>query len=133
MERATGGCYRLRRGAGVGLLGAALVLAGCETERATAELIPGGDADRGGELMWTYGCGSCHTIPGVHDAHGQAGPPLAGWAGRDFIAGSLPNYPPNLIRWIMVPQAVEPGTAMPNLGVTEPEARDMAAYLYNLR
>jgi cytochrome c1 len=38
-----------------------------------------------------------------------------------------------LIRWIETPQAIEPGTAMPNLGVTEQRARDMAAYLYTLR
>ena len=82
--------------------------------------------------MADYGCGSCHVIPGVRNARGQAGPPLGGWAGREFIAGALPNNPRNLIRWIMVPQAVEPGTAMPNLGVSEREAHDMAAHLFSL-
>jgi hypothetical protein len=37
-----------------------------------------------------------------------------------------------LIQWIQDPQAVEPGTAMPNLGVDEAIARDTAAYLYTL-
>lgn len=36
------------------------------------------------------------------------------------------------MQWVMNPQAVEPGTAMPDLGVSEPEARHIAAYLYTL-
>jgi cytochrome c1 len=60
------------------------------------------------------------------------GPPLDAWAEREFIAGSLPNEPDALIDWIVNPQAIEPGTAMPTLGVTPEEARDMAAYLYTL-
>ncbi len=71
-----------------------------------------------------FGCGSCHTIPGVRGADAMVGPPLN---------GRLPNTPENLVHWIVTPQTVEPGTAMPNLGVSEREARDMAAYLYKLR
>ena len=48
-------------------------------------------------------------------------------------AGQLVNSPDNLIRWIVDPQTVEPGTAMPNLGVILAVARDMAAYLYTLQ
>ena len=55
------------------------------------------------------------------------------FARRAYIAGQLPNDPENLVRWIQDPQGVEPGTAMPNLGVTAAVARDMAAYLYTLR
>jgi len=43
------------------------------------------------------------------------------------------NTPANLFRWIRTPQQVEAGTAMPNLGVTEEQARDIASYLYTLR
>jgi cytochrome c len=50
-----------------------------------------------------------------------------------MIAGELPNSPDNLVRWIKDPKAVEPGTAMPDLGLTDDEARDVAAYLYTLR
>ena len=53
--------------------------------------------------------------------------------GRAILAGELPNTPANMIRWVRDPQAVEPATAMPNLGVTEQQARDIAAYLYTLR
>jgi cytochrome c1 len=45
----------------------------------------------------------------------------------------LRNTPPNLVRWIREPQAVVPGNAMPNMGVSEVDARDIAAYLYTLR
>jgi cytochrome c1 len=63
----------------------------------------------------------------------MVGPPLTMFAHRAYIAGQLPNQPENLVRWIQDPQGVEPGTAMPDLGVTPAVARDMAAYLYTLR
>jgi cytochrome c1 len=37
------------------------------------------------------------------------------------------------LRWLQVPQEIEPGSVMPNLDVTEQAARDMSAYLYTLR
>jgi cytochrome c len=95
--------------------------------------VTGGNADRGKAAIATYGCGSCHTIPGIRSAKGMVGPPLLYWSRRTFIAGEVPNTPDFLIRWIEVPQAIEPGTAMPNLGVPEGDARDIAAYLYTLR
>jgi cytochrome c1 len=60
------------------------------------------------------------------------GPPLTDFSHRGFIAGQLPNTGPNLIRWLLDPQAVEPGTDMPDLNLTETEARDIAAYLFTL-
>jgi cytochrome c1 len=50
-----------------------------------------------------------------------------------MIAGELPNSPDNLARWIQNPKSVEPGTAMPDLGLTTDQAQDVAAYLYTLR
>lgn len=94
---------------------------------------PRGDAARGREAITRYGCGSCHTIPGVPGARGLIGPPLAAWAERGFIAGKLPNEPGRLARWIMTPQSIEPGTDMPDMGVRADDARDIAAYLYTLR
>jgi cytochrome c2 len=96
--------------------------------------VPGGEPEQGKQLMQvTYGCGACHVIPGVPGATGKVGPPLDYFAERVFIAGQLPNTPDNLVRWIRNPQSVEPGTAMPDLGVSEPHARDIAAYLLTLR
>lgn len=83
--------------------------------------------------MDEFGCGGCHTIPGVDGASGMVGPPLASWSRRSYIAGNLPNTPENLIRWVMDPHVVEPGTAMPDVGLEEQQARDVAAYLYTLQ
>jgi cytochrome c1 len=91
-----------------------------------------GHPDRGAELIARYGCGSCHTIPGVDRANGLVGPPLTRFGARSYIAGELPNNADNLQRWISDPQAVEPGTAMPDLGVDAIDAQDIAAYLYTL-
>jgi cytochrome c2 len=122
---------------------AALLLAGlspfvilsCSRQEGQVETVRvgGGDADRGRVALDGFGCGACHVIPGVSGARGLVGPPLTMFARRAYIAGQLPNQPDNLLRWIQDPQAVEPGTAMPNLGVKPEVARDMAAYLYTLR
>ncbi len=93
----------------------------------------GGDAHRGAALITQYRCGACHYIPGVHDARGMVGPPLIYFGERTFIAREVPNSPENLVRWIRFPKSIEPGTAMPALGLSEQEARDVAAYLYTLR
>jgi cytochrome c len=72
-------------------------------------------------------------IPGITGASGMVGPPLTSWSQRRIIAGEVPNTPANLITWITVPQSIEPGVAMPNLGVSDGQARDIAAYLYSLK
>lgn len=81
------------------------------------------------EAIDTYGCGSCHTIPGIRGADGLVGPPLTRFHERPYIAGQLPNTPENLVHWIMSPQEVAPGTAMPDLEVVEEDARAIATYL----
>ena len=95
--------------------------------------VRGGDADRGRAAIRNYGCGACHVVPGIRDAQGTVGPPLTAWGRRTYIAGQVPNTPDFLVRWLEAPQAIEPGTAMPNLGVTAKDARDIAAYLYTIR
>jgi cytochrome c len=94
--------------------------------------VPGGSPERGADLIAQFGCGSCHIIPGIREADGLVGPPLIHFGRRKIIAGQISNTADNLIRWITNPQSVEPGTAMPNLNVTEEQARDIAAYLFEL-
>lgn len=126
--------------AGAGLaLALALALAGCDSnggpsaiEKKAAEMT-GGEPSRGKDVIRRYGCSSCHTIPGVEGARGQVGPSLEGIASRAYLAGKLPNTPGNMIKWIREPQEVQPGTAMPELGVTEQDGKDIAAYLYTLQ
>ena len=66
-------------------------------------------------------------------AAGVIGPPLDHFASRSFIAGRLPNTPPNLVTWIRAPQSVDPRTAMPAVGLGDHESRNVAAYLYTLK
>lgn len=98
-----------------------------------AEGLTGGDTVAGKVAMRRFGCGGCHAIPGIVEATGAVGPSLAGLAERSQLAGRLANTPSNLIRWIRDPQEVAPGNGMPNLGVGEKDARNMAAYVYTLR
>lgn len=101
------------------------VVQGVETQEVdTARVRP---------VIQGYGCGACHEIPGLVGANGEVGPPLGDVGERAYIAGVLPNTPENMIRWIRNPQEVAPGSAMPDLGVTEADARVIAAYLYSLR
>ena len=93
----------------------------------------GGSAEAGRDAILAYGCGACHAIAGIPSADGRVGPPLTGVAERRYLGGQLVNTPENMVRWISDPQAYAPGTAMPNLGVSEAEARDIAAYLYRTR
>lgn len=93
-----------------------------------------GDVRAGAAAMEAYGCSACHSYPGAGgDADAYVGPPLDRWSRRSFIAGYLPNNQPNLTDWIMDPDGLRPGTAMPDLGVSETDARDMAAYLLSLQ
>lgn len=130
----THGGRTLRRVVGWGLAGAAgLALVACGGDLRTGAVLEApAYADLGREAISYYGCGACHTISGVPNADGVAAPPLDHFARRGYIAGQLLNTPDNLARWIEDPQAVEPGTAMPNLGVTSEDAHNIAAYLHSL-
>jgi cytochrome c len=106
-----------------------LALAGCGRSEPgmTAE---GGDPDRGRTAILGYGCVSCHVIPGLPEARARVGPDLDNLATRRLIAGQHPNQPEVLVRWLQEPQTMRPGSGMPDMGVTEQDARDIAAYLY---
>jgi cytochrome c2 len=88
--------------------------------------------ERGRELLVQYRCGSCHNIPGVPASRGVVGPPLDAWGRRSYIAGRMPNRPELLVRWIVAPHALVPGTMMPSMGVSAAEAQAMTAYLFSL-
>lgn len=98
--------------------------------RHRAEVLTGGNPDRGRMLFIAKGCGGCHAIDGVRQATGLVGPPLTGIAERTIIAGKLANNPANLQSWISTPQSIIPGNAMPDLPMSTAEARDITAFLY---
>lgn len=122
-------CFRTLR---IAICVAAGLISGCkEGTTVTAGTI--GSADRGRATIKIYGCGKCHTIPGIRGANGVVGPPLESVARRTYIGGNFPNTPDTLTHWIMAPQTMKPKTAMPSLGLSEPQARDVAAYLETLQ
>ena len=112
------------------LLVGAVACGGGEPSSGRMVASTAGDPVAGKAAIAKYGCGSCHVIPGVERARGLVGPPLTDFAWRAYIAGRAYNTPANLEAWIRMPDSVEPGTAMPTLGVSQEDARNIAAYLY---
>jgi cytochrome c551/c552 len=121
------------RGTGLGLVCAlcAGLLSGCQKLSA---VVPGSDATaaRAIELASHHGCVSCHDIPGAA-VTGRVGPALRGINGRAYLAGGLPNTPEQIVAFIRFPERARPGTLMPNLRVSESDARELATFLYTLR
>jgi cytochrome c oxidase subunit 2 len=96
----------------------------------TAQKPQGSDYATGEQLFMTKGCVGCHSLQAVNAPKGMVGPNLANVGARSYIAaGTLKNTDENLARWIRNPQAIKKGVLMPNLGVSEPESRALAAYL----
>lgn len=113
------------------------ILAGCDAgatgRQRAAAAESGGNPQSGKAAVSKYGCGSCHTIPGVAGANGRVGPSLAGIADQLYVAGQLANTPVNLMQWIRHPKSINEKTLMPELGVTPDDAKDIAALLYTLK
>jgi putative membrane protein len=108
-----------------------LGLAACSPQ---AEAGTGQDAAAAGaRVIAATGCGTCHVIPGIEGANGVVGPPLTQVGRRVFLAGLLRNTPDNMAYWLRRPQAVVPGNAMPDTGLSAEEARQVTAYLATLR
>lgn len=105
----------------------------CSAPMTRSQQVGAGEPEIGRRLISDYGCVGCHVVPGVTtDEPAYVGPPLDHWGQRSFIAGALANNEENLVRWITDPQDVEPGTAMPDLDVSEQDATNIAAYLLSL-
>jgi cytochrome c len=96
-----------------------------------AVALTGGDIARAPDLIRRYGCAGCHTIPGIPGGDGQVGGPLKDVRQRVYVGGVIANSPDNMIKWIVSPQTFSPRSAMPATGISEAEARDVAAYLYS--
>ncbi len=99
-------------------------------EEAIAAAITGGDPSQGPALIRRYGCAGCHTISALHGADGKVAAPLDQLRKRVYIGGVALNSPDNLVRWIVSPRTFSPQSAMPATGISEAEARHVAAFLY---
>ena len=98
--------------------------------RAVAIAMTGGDPSVAPAIFRRYGCVGCHVIPGVPGADGKVGGSLVDLRVRVYVGGVLNNTPDNLVQWIVSPQRFSPNTAMPTTGISEADARHLAAYLY---
>ena len=78
-----------------------------------------GVPERGRDLIRQYACRACHRQGG---AGGQAGPDLSTVAER-----LAPGW---VMRFLQDPQAIDPLTPMPNLGIAADEARAITRYLF---
>jgi cytochrome c2 len=106
---------------------------GCAQRREARTEVEAG-ISRGRSAVARYGCDACHAIDKPTPATTRINAAtLDGIATRSYIAGVLPNTPANLARWIIQPRLIRPHTIMPALGVSETDARDIAAYLYSLK
>jgi cytochrome c2 len=116
------------------LIGAVAVHAARRDNQAIAKAaaLTGGDPTRGPALAIQHGCAGCHEIRGVRGPSGRVGPPLTTIAERVYLGGVATNTPENLVRWIVNPKDFSPKTVMPITGISEPEARHVAAYLLAL-
>ncbi len=116
------------------ITGSVASLGGCDRAPTPESVaLRGGDAERGKVAIQHYGCNACHAIGGLPEPSLVAAAPVTGIATRTYIAGTLPRTPENLMLWIRFPRKVKPQTAMPELGVSAADARDIATYLYSLR
>lgn len=132
--------HRLTVQAGIGIALIAAIVASLtwlnERRAATqreAQGSTGGQIARAVPLMLANGCAGCHTIDGVPGAQGLVGPTLgSSLPQKVYIAGTLQNTPANMIAWLRRSRDMQPRTAMPSTGISEQDARDIAAYLYSL-
>jgi cytochrome c oxidase subunit 2 len=80
-----------------------------------------------------YRCAICHSVRGTL-AGANSAPDLTHLMSRATLAAAqLPNNPGSLRGWIENPQAVKPGTQMPNQHLDATQLNDVAAYLGTLR
>jgi cytochrome c oxidase subunit 2 len=67
-------------------------------------------------------------------AAGTFGPDLSHLMSRDTLAaGVVPNSVKNLREWIKDPDAVKPGSLMPNMQLTPEQLDEVVTYLSSLK
>jgi cytochrome c oxidase subunit II len=101
-------------------------------EASNARTPSGGTAATGEHQFMSDQCASCHQIRGTA-AQATVGPDLTHLASRSSLAAAtIPNDPAELANWISHPQAIKPGSRMPDLGLPQSDVQDIVAYLETL-
>lgn len=88
-----------------------------------------GEHESARQAIAAHGCTTCHEVPGVEGFGGRTGPPLTDMARQAYVAGVVAKTPEALAAFIRDPQAVDPRSAMPDLGIGEEEAEAIARFL----
>lgn len=97
------------------------------------EAKPEGEDTPGAELFLERACVGCHTIDGT-PAQGKVGPNLTHFGSRQGIAAlTIDNTPENLASWLRDPQAIKPGSDMPNLHLQPGDIDALVKYLESLK
>lgn len=109
------------------------LLAACDGPPDRTPMLADADVKRGRQLVTDKGCVACHAFPDVKWPRGSLGPSLENFGKQGLIAGRLPNQPGVLMQFVRNAPAQIPGTAMPAVPMTDQEARDVSAYLLQLR
>jgi cytochrome c oxidase subunit 2 len=104
-----------------------------QAQRAPAPEPTDARQQRGKQLVQSVSCAMCHTVQGTL-AQGKRGPDLTHLASRRTLAaGTLPNTPQDLARWIADPQQHKPGTNMPATPMSGEDLQAIVAYLGSLK
>ena len=65
---------------------------------------------------------------------GRVAPDLTHVGSRTTLAaGTIPNTPENLAKWLNNPQAVKKGALMPEIGLKPEQIKNLTAYLAGLK
>lgn len=88
--------------------------------------------DAGRDRFLSLNCVNCHTIRGTA-ATGKVGPDLTHlMARRTLAAGACVNDHEHLQAWIADPDAIKPGSHMPNMHLSKQDVELIAAFLSTL-
>jgi cytochrome c oxidase subunit 2 len=105
-----------------------------ESQMRAPARAPADSLQEAGRLVFVAGsCSNCHAIGGT-PAAGHVGPDLTHLSSRRTIAAaSLPNTRGNLAGWILDPQRIKPGSAMPANSLDPDQLQSLLAYLEGLK
>ncbi len=90
-------------------------------------------AAKGAEVFREKNCVNCHSITGLM-TRGRRAPDLTHVGSRTTLAaGTIPNTPENLAKWLKNPQSVKKGVLMPDTGLETDQIIYLTAYLEGLK
>jgi cytochrome c oxidase subunit 2 len=95
--------------------------------------IADASVEAGRTQFLSLSCVNCHAVRGT-GAVGTFGPDLSHLMSRDTLAsGVIPNSVENLRAWIKEPDAVKPGSLMPDMQLTPQQLDEVVTYLSSLK